>query len=68
MDLPAGLSFSGRIGYSASIKGIGTVTPDDVFYGRRERILVKRAELKRKTFLERKEYNSTMTTGAKIVS
>jgi hypothetical protein len=32
------------------------------------RILAKRTEFKRRTVLERKEYNSTMTTGVEIVS
>jgi transposase InsO family protein len=50
-------------------EAIGNVTPDDVYYGRRVRILKKRVELKRKTALERKEYNSIIsTTGAEIVS
>ena len=33
------------------------VTSDEVYYGRSEKILTKRAEMKRKTMLERKEYN-----------
>ena len=50
-------------------QGICNVTPDDVYYGRREKILQKRSAMKRKMLLERKRYNSTITsTGAEIVS
>jgi len=45
------------------------VTPDDVYFGRRKAIHHKRAELKEKTLLERKEYNGKISiTAAETVS
>jgi hypothetical protein len=49
-------------------EAIGNVTPDDVRRVRREKILAKRAVLRYRTVLERRQYNSTMTPGAEIVS
>ena len=44
---------------------IGNVTPDDVYYGRREEIVGKRKQLKAKTILERKRINcKIIETGA----
>jgi len=40
---------------------------DDVYFGRREQILKRRAELKEKTILERECYNSKIIeTGAEV--
>jgi hypothetical protein len=41
-------------------EAIGSVTPDNVYCGGRERILQRRGELKKKTILEREEINGRM--------
>ena len=38
-------------------KALGNVTPDDVLYGRREGVLIKRREVKAQTLASRKRYN-----------
>jgi transposase InsO family protein len=38
-------------------ESLGNVTPDDVFYGRREKIIKEREEKRRRTIMRRKNYN-----------
>lgn len=53
------ISFYNRKRYHESL---GNVTPDDVFYGRREKIVKAREEKRRLTLMRRKEYNRNPNT------
>lgn len=43
-------------------ESLGNVTPDDVFYGKREEVIKLREEKRRLTLARRKEYNRTSNT------
>lgn len=43
-------------------ESLGNVTPDDVFYGRREEIIIEREEKRRRTIMRRKNYNRGSNT------
>ena len=42
-------------------ESLGNVTPDDVFFGKREKIIKVRSEKQRLTYMRRKEYNQLLS-------
>jgi putative transposase len=46
-------------------EALGNVTPDDVYFGRRDSIITRRRKLKTKTLARRRARNSNMTRSAK---
>jgi transposase InsO family protein len=42
-------------------ESLGNVSPDDVFYGKRDKIIERRKQKQLRTFMERKKYNKSLT-------